>query len=100
VSYTLVANDAGKHILSANTGNATQTITVPNNASVAFQTGAAITVVLQAVGNVAIANGAGVTMYLAGNSTAKSSITVNTYSMSTLLKIGTDTWIVSGTGAA
>ena len=97
-SFTLAANDASKHILTQNSGASTQTITVPNNASVAFITGAAISIVVQSTGTVALANGAGVTMYLSGNSTAKSSITLNSYSMATLLKIGTDTWIVGGAG--
>ena len=98
-SMTLALTDAGKHILTQNTGSSTQTITIANNATVAFQTGAAITIVVQSTGTVAVANGAGVTMYLTGNSTAKSTVTLNSYSMATLLKIGTDTWIVSGTGA-
>jgi hypothetical protein len=98
-SFTLALTDAGKHILTQNTGSSTQTITIANNTSVAFQTGAAITIVVQSTGTVAVANGAGVTMYLTGNSTAKSTVTLNSYSMATLLKIGTDTWIVSGTGA-
>jgi len=98
-SFTLSLTDAGKHILTQNSGASTQTITIANNATVAFQTGAAITIVVQSTGTVAVANDAGVTMYLAGNSTAKSTITLNSYSMATLLKIGTDTWMVSGTGA-
>ena len=98
-SFTLALTDAGKHILTQNTGSSTQTITIANNTSVAFQTGAAISIVVQSTGTVAVANGAGVTMYLAGNSTAKSTVTLNSYSMATLLKIGTNTWMVSGTGA-
>lgn len=98
-SFTLALTDAGKHILTQNSGSSTQTITVPNNSSVAYPTGAAISIIVQSTGTVAIANGAGVTMYLVGNSTAKSTITLNTYSMATVMKIGTDTWIVSGTGA-
>jgi len=99
-SFTLALTDAGKHILTQNSGASTQTITIANNTSVAFQTGAAVTIVVQSTGTVAVANGAGVTMYLAGNSTAKSTVTLNSYSMATLLKIGTNTWMVSGTGAA
>jgi len=97
-SFTLALTDAGKHILTQNSGSSTQTVTIPPNGTVAFQTGAAITIVVQSTGTVAVANGAGVTMYLAGNSTAKSTVTLNSYSMTTLLKIGTDTWMVSGTG--
>lgn len=98
-SFTLALTDAGKHVLTQNTGSSTQTITVPNNSSVAYSTGATISIVVQSTGTVAVANGSGVTMYLAGNSTAKSTITLNSYSMATLLKIGTNTWMVSGTGA-
>jgi hypothetical protein len=98
-SLTLALTDAGKHILTQNSGSSTQTITIPPNGTIAFQTGAAITIVVQSTGTVAVANGAGVTMYLAGNSTAKSTVTLNSYSMATLLKIGTNTWMVSGTGA-
>jgi hypothetical protein len=98
-SLTLALTDAGKHILTQNSGSSTQTVTIPPNATIAFQTGTAITIIVQSTGTVAVANGAGVTMYLTGNSTAKSTVTLNSYSMATLLKIGTDTWMVSGTGA-
>jgi hypothetical protein len=98
-NYTFALTDAGKHILTQNSGSSTQTLTLPNNAIVAYQTGAAIAIVVQSTGTVALANGAGVTMYLAGNSTAKSSITLNSYSQSTALKISTDTWFVTSTSA-
>ena len=99
-TYTFALGDAGKHILTQNSGSSTQTLTLPNSSSVAFQTGTAIAVVVQSAGTVLLANGVGVTMYLAGNSTAKSSITLNTYSQSTALKIGTDTWFITSTSAA
>ena len=99
-TYTFALGDAGKHILTQNSGSSTQTLTLPNSSSVAFQTGTTIDVVVQSAGTVLLANGVGVTMYLAGNSTAKSSITLNTYSQSTALKIGTDTWFITSTSAA
>ena len=98
-SMTLALTDAGKHILTQNSGASTQTITIPPNGTIAFQTGTAITIVVQSAGTIAVANGAGVSMYLTGNSTAKSTVTLSSYSMATLLKIGTNSWIVSGTGA-
>ena len=98
-SFTLALTDAGKHILTQNNGTS-QIITVPNNSSVAYSTGAEVTIVVQTTGTVAVANGVGVTMYLAGNSDSKSTITLNSYSVAKLLKIGTDTWIVSGTGVS
>jgi hypothetical protein len=98
-SYTFATSDAGKHILTQNSGAASQILTIANNATVPFQTGAAISIVVQSTGTVALANGTGVTMFLTGNSSAMSTVTLNSYSMATILKIGTDTWFVSGTGA-
>ena len=98
-SFTFAIGDAGKHILTQNSGTASQTITIPNTASVAYQTGATIDIIVQSTGTVVLANGVGVTMYLAGNSTAKSTITLNTYSQSTVMKIGADTWFVRSTSA-
>ena len=98
-SYTFATSDAGKHILTQNSGAVSQILTIANNATVPFETGAAISIVVQSTGTVALANGAGVTMFLAGNSSARSTVTLNSYSMATILKIGTDTWFVSGTGA-
>jgi len=98
-SFAFAIGDAGKHILTQNSGASTQTITIPNTASVGYQTGATIDIIIQSTGTVVLANGAGVTMYLAGNSTAKSTITLNTYSQSTVMKIGADTWFVRSTSA-
>jgi hypothetical protein len=98
-SYTFDTSDAGKHILTQNSGTSSQILTIANNATVPFRTGAAISIVVQSTGTVALANGAGVTMFLAGNSSAMSTVNLNSYSMATILKIGTDTWFVSGTGA-
>jgi len=99
-SYTLVANDAGKHILTQNTGTVTQTITVPNNATVSMLTGVDIRIIVQSTGSVSLAASPGVSMYLASNSTTKSTLTLASYSSTTLLKIGSDTWIVTGTGVS
>ena len=98
-SLTLALTDAGKHILTQNNGSS-QIITVPSSSSVSYSIGAEITIVVQSTGTVTVANGAGVTMYLAGNSVSKSTIALNSYSVAKLLKIGTDTWIVSGTGVS
>jgi hypothetical protein len=91
--------DAGKHILTQNSGSSTQTITIANNATVAFQTGAAITIVVQSTGTIAVANGAGVTMYLAGNTTSASR-NVTTYGLATLIQVAANTWFINGTGVA
>jgi len=94
-NVTLALTDSGKHYYS--TTSATETITIPLNSSVAFETGTAIMIVNKGSGNVAIARTSGVDMYLAGNSTS-SNRTVTSYGMATLIKTGTDEWFVSGSG--
>ena len=78
---TLAATDAGKHYYSTlSTGN---TLTIANNTSVSWSVGTAITVVNRGTGNITIAQGSGVSLYLAGNSTAANR-TLTTYGMATL----------------
>ena len=93
---TLALTDAGKHYFSSNSANV---ITVPNNTTVSFNIGTAISIVQQGTANLTVTPGSGVTMYLAGNSTS-SSRTVSNYGMATLMKVGTDTWFINGTGVS
>lgn len=93
---TLALTDAGKHYYSANSANV---ITVPNNATVSFNIGTAITVVQQGTSNLTITPDSGVTMYLSGNSTSAAR-TLGNYGMATLMKVATDTWFINGTGLA
>jgi hypothetical protein len=94
---TIATTDAGKHYYSTlSTGNV---LTIANNASQGFQVGAAITIVNQGSGNIIIAQGSGVTLYLAGNSTAGNR-TVATFGMATIMKVATDTWFINGTGVS
>jgi hypothetical protein len=90
----LALSDAGKHYFSSNSANV---ITVPNNATVSFSIGTAISIVQQGTANLTVTPGSGVTMYLAGNSTSASR-TVGNYGMATLMKVNTDTWFINGTG--
>lgn len=94
---TFALTDAGKHYY--NTTAANFTLTVPNNSSVAFSTGSAITVVNQSANTLTIAQGTGVTMYMAGNATAANR-TLGSYGMASLIKVGTDTWFINGAGVA
>lgn len=94
---TLALTDAGKHYYSTSTGNFT--LTVPNNTSASFATGTAISIVVQSTGNVLVNAASGVTLYMAGNSTAANRV-VSNYGMATLLKVATDTWMINGTGVA
>ena len=91
---TLVVTDAGKHYYSANSANV---ITIPNNTTVSFNIGTAISIVQQGTANLTVTPGSGVTMYLAGNSTS-SSRTLGNYGMATLMKVDTNTWFINGTG--
>lgn len=95
-NYTLVAADAGKHIYHASGAGAGDTYTIPANASVAFEIGAAVTFVNLATDSVAIAITSD-TMYLAGTGTTGSR-TLAQYGVATAIKIDTTAWIISGTG--
>lgn len=94
---TIALSDAGKHYYSTTAGNLT--LTVPNNATTAFATGTAISIVVQAAGNILVNADTGVTLYMAGNSTAANRV-VGGYGMATLMKVGTDTWFINGTGVS
>jgi hypothetical protein len=92
---TIATADAGKHFYS--TQSTDYVLTIANNVSQGFQTGAAITVINQGTGNITLAQGSGVTLYLTGNATSGNR-TVTTFGMATLIKVATDTWFVSGAG--
>jgi hypothetical protein len=96
-AYTLVLDDASKHILHPSADTTARTWTIPANSAVAFPVGTVVTFVNQ--------NGAGVitiaitsdTMRLAGAGTTGSR-TLAANGMATALKITSTEWIISGTG--
>lgn len=92
---TVSTSDAGKQYYS--TSATPLTLTIANNASQAFQTGATINIINQGAGNVSVLRGTGVTMYLAGNSTS-SDRTLTSYGVASITKVATDTWFISGVG--
>lgn len=95
-NYTCVLGDNGKHILHPAAAGAGHTFTIPANSSVAYPIGTAITFVnLDASNNLSIAITTD-TMYLAGSGTTGTR-TLGTYGQATALKVGTTTWIISGT---
>ena len=96
-NVTMATTDAGKHFYS--TQSTSYILTIANNASQAFQTGSAVTIINQGTGNITVAQGSGVTLYLAGNATSGNR-TVSTFGMATLIKVATDTWFINGTGVA
>lgn len=95
-NITFALTDMGKHIYSTNSG--AQTITVPTNASVAFPLGSAITVVNNGTTAITFTT-TSLTVYKAGTSAAwASGGTLAVRGLVTWLKVGTDTWFVSGAG--
>ena len=94
---TIATADAGKHFYSTSASNLI--LTIANNASQAFQTGSALTIINQGSGNITVAQGSGVTLYLAGNASAGNR-TISTFGMATCIKVATDTWFINGTGVA
>jgi hypothetical protein len=94
---TIALTDAGKHYYSTTAGNFT--LTIPANATTSFATGTAISIVVQAAGNILVNAAVGVTLYMAGNSTAANRA-VGTYGMATVMKVATDTWFINGTGVS
>ncbi len=88
-SYTLVLTDDSKLII-MNKGTAND-LTVPLNASVAFPTGTQIIVQQLGAGQTTIVATGGVTLQ------AQPGLKVSAqYGVATLIKVATDTWIVSG----
>jgi hypothetical protein len=96
-NVTMATADAGKHFYS--TQSTSYILTIANNASQAFQTGSAVTIINQGTGNITVAQGSGVTLYLAGNATSGNR-TVSTFGMATLIKVADDTWFINGSGVA
>jgi len=57
--------------------------------------GTAISIVNRGSGNITIAQGTGVSLYLAGNSSAGNR-TIATYGMATLLNVAANVWMING----
>jgi hypothetical protein len=93
-STTYVLADSGKGYLANAAG---VTFTVPPNSSVAFPIGTILVAATGGGGSATIAQGAGVSLRLAGSGTSGNrSMTQNSYA--TIYKTGTDVWLVSGPG--
>lgn len=94
-AYTTVIADAGKHILHPTADNNARTFTIDSNANVAYPLGAVITFVNQ-INTVTIAITSD-TLVLAGAGTTGSR-TLAANGIATAIKIGTTTWMISGSG--
>jgi len=89
-SYPLVLADAGK-IVVMNVGTANN-LTVPLNSSVGFAIGTQILITQYGAGQTTIVAAVGVTIRSSGGK-----LKLNTqYSVASLIKIGTDEWILAG----
>jgi hypothetical protein len=93
VSYVTIASDSGKHLFTSTGGI---TFTIAANASVAYPLGTAITFVNTNASSITIAINSD-TMTLAG-STTTGSRTLAQNGVATAIKIGTTSWLISGTG--
>lgn len=89
-SYTLVIGDAGKVIEISKASAAT--LTIPTNATVAFDIGTTITVLQTGAGQITIAGAGGVTVNSAGS---RLKLTQQ-WSACTLIKRATNTWVAFG----
>ena len=90
-TYTLVLTDAGK-LLTVENGSAV-TLTVPTNASVAFDVGTVIALGQLGVGLATVVGDTGVTI---NGTTPGNSALGGQYATASLTKIATDTWLLSG----
>jgi hypothetical protein len=93
-NVTTALTDAGKHYYSVSASNLA--LTIANNSSVVWPVGAAISIVNRGTANITVAGGTGVSLYLAGNSTAGNR-TVTTYGMATVMNVAANIWMISGT---
>ncbi|WP_165322188.1 hypothetical protein [Rhizorhabdus phycosphaerae] len=93
-SQTLSLSDVGQ-LLSLSAGD----ITVPTNATAAFALGDAISIYNNASSSRSISGVAGVTLRLAG-ATSTGSRTLGARGLCTLVKVGTDEWVVAGAGVS
>lgn len=96
-AYTLVAADAGKHILHPSADTTARTFTIPANSSVAYPVGTVVTFVNQASAGVVTIAITTDTMRLAGAGTTGSR-TLAANGIATAIKLTSTEWLISGTG--
>jgi hypothetical protein len=95
-AYTTVLDDKGKHLLHPAADTTARTFTIDSNANVAYPIGTAITFVNENSAGVLTISITSDTMRLAGAGTTGSR-TLAANGIATALKIGTTSWIISGT---
>jgi hypothetical protein len=95
-AYTLVLADSGKHIFHPSGDANARTFTIPDNGSVAYPIGTAITFINMTSQVVTIAITTD-TMYLSAAGTTGSR-TLAQYGSATAIKMTSTTWLISGSG--
>lgn len=93
-SYTLAVADRGKYV---QTSGGSATITIPANGVAAFPIGSVVTLYNVSGGNQTVAQGAGATLTWAGVGSTGNR-TLSDRGLATVLKTGTDSWVISGVG--
>jgi hypothetical protein len=94
-AYTLVLSDRGKFVHKTDSA----AVTVPPNSSVAFPVGSVVSIFNFGASSMTLTEGAGVDLYLPGSATPGNR-TITGYTMATILKFDTDSWLVQGSGVA
>lgn len=90
-TYTLALSDRGQVVTMDNAS--ANTLTIPTNASVAFDTGTVINIIQKGAGVTTVTGDTGVTV----NGVSAGSGTINSqYDGVSILKVASDTWIASG----
>ena len=95
-AYTLVLDDAGKHIFHPVGDNNARTFTIPANSSVAYPIGTAITFINMAVANVTIAITTDTLILSSAGTTGSRTLATN--GSATCIKITSTSWLISGSG--
>jgi len=93
-STSITVSATGKCYYKSTNGDLT--LTIANNASQNFKIGSGIQIMNQGTGNITVSQDTGVTLYLSGNASSGNR-KVTTFGAATLLKVASDTWIITGT---
>lgn len=94
---SLVLTDRGKHILLSGTTN---TVTIPANASVAFEVGSTIVLVNDGSGNTTLNITTDTLEWFQGGASSTGSRTIATKSIVTLVKVASTRWALTGAGVS
>ena len=86
--------DSGKHYYTTSASNLA--LTLADNSAVSWPVGTALSIVNRGTANVTVAPAAGVSLYLAGNSSSANRV-VTTYGMATVMNVAANIWMINGT---